>query len=160
ARPARSGFVLGRRREQRRPAGGAGVRALLVVAVVLAGERRLGGRAAAYGILLGAELGAPLRVGLADLLVHRILLVARRSIARQRRIRQALPPRFSHWTDDRAESLRRQSTPPASRRSGPGRRFRARRTRRRSRQARHGVPGRRAQVSEEEQERRVRDVQA
>ena len=73
AGPARSGVVLRRRIEERRPAADAMVDAGGLHVVVPAGERALGALAPGDVELLGVELLAPFRVTLCDLVAHRTL---------------------------------------------------------------------------------------
>ncbi len=73
ARPARARLETSSRRRTARAAAAAVVHAGGLLVGVAAGEGRLGRLAAEHGVALGVELGAPLLVGLLDLLHDRLL---------------------------------------------------------------------------------------
>ena len=67
ARPARSRIELGVAREEQRSASGAMILAGRLVAIIFAGERRLGAALTQYTVLLGRQASLPFRVGQFDL---------------------------------------------------------------------------------------------
>src|SRR5207247_205456 len=67
ARPAAAGIELGVGFEQRLAAAGAGISALAVLVLILAGERPLGRLLAQHGVLHRRQLLAPLGFALDDL---------------------------------------------------------------------------------------------